>query len=672
MDVSKYFSVFMDECREHLQLLNEGLLELENNPDDSVLFKIFRSAHTLKGASATMGFNKMAKLTHVMEDLLSKIRSKEQSVTPEIISVLFDAVDALEGLANHIAEGKEEDIEITGIVQALNVYIVGEVLRPVYSAPEPSGQPGVQTAPPGTVGQAAAAGDRRANLQLRYMESEREQITKAIDEGMKIYHLDVQLVENCLLKSARVFMVLKEIEKNGLIIRSSPPMKSLEDEQFGQRFLLGILSTVEPEELSKGIMSIGDVEHVTIQPIELAKLPIEKRVQADITGGKLNFVASPTVRVDIRKLDDLMNLVGELVISRSRLEALGAEIASKDLDEVVEHVARLTLDLRDNVLKARMVPIETVFSRFPRLIRDLSKELSKEIDLEIGGGETELDRTLIDEIGDPLVHIIRNAVDHGIESPEERQKANKPAKGKITLKAYQEGNNVIVKVTDDGRGFNVEKVKLKALKQGLVDHDTLEQMRNEQILELTFLPGFSTAEKVTDVSGRGVGMDIVKTRVEKLGGMVQINSVPGEGSVLEIHLPLTLAIIQTLTVKLGTEVYAIPSTYVEQIISLTDAEVKMVRNQEMFMLRGSILPLFRLQDILDTPNAQNSEFEELDVIILKVGERLVGCVVDGLLRQQDVVIKSLGNYLGTIKGVAGATILGDGRVALILDIRAVA
>jgi two-component system chemotaxis sensor kinase CheA len=672
MDVSKYFSVFMDECREHLQLLNEGLLELENNPDDSVLFKIFRSAHTLKGASATMGFNKMAKLTHVMEDLLSKIRSKEQSVTPEIISVLFDAVDALEGLANHIAEGKEEDIEITGIVQALNVYIVGEVLRPVYSASEPSGQPGVQTAPPGTAGQAAAAGDRRANLQLRYMESEREQITKAIDEGMKIYHLDVQLVENCLLKSARVFMVLKEIEKNGLIIRSSPPMKSLEDEQFGQRFLLGILSTVEPEELSKGIMSIGDVEHVTIQPIELAKLPIEKRVQADITGGKLNFVASPTVRVDIRKLDDLMNLVGELVISRSRLEALGAEIASKDLDEVVEHVARLTLDLRDNVLKARMVPIETVFSRFPRLIRDLSKELSKEIDLEIGGGETELDRTLIDEIGDPLVHIIRNAVDHGIESPEERQKANKPAKGKITLKAYQEGNNVIVKVTDDGRGFNVEKVKLKALKQGLVDHDTLEQMRNEQILELTFLPGFSTAEKVTDVSGRGVGMDIVKTRVEKLGGMVQINSVPGEGSVLEIHLPLTLAIIQTLTVKLGTEVYAIPSTYVEQIISLTDAEVKMVRNQEMFMLRGSILPLFRLQDILDTPNAQNSEFEELDVIILKVGERLVGCVVDGLLRQQDVVIKSLGNYLGTIKGVAGATILGDGRVALILDIRAVA
>jgi two-component system chemotaxis sensor kinase CheA len=657
MDVSKYFSVFMDECREHLQLLNEGLLELENNPDDAVLFKIFRSAHTLKGASATMGFNKMAKLTHVMEDLLSKIRSKEQTVTPEIISVLFEAVDALEGLANHIAEGKEEDIDIAGIVQTLNVYIVGEVLRPVYSAPEPSGQSKTPTAQMGAT--AGADGDRRANLQLRYMESEREQIAKAVGEGMKIYHLDVQLVENCLLKSARVFMVLKEIEKNGLIIKSNPPMKSLEDEQFNQRFLLGILSTAESEELSKGITSIGDVENVKIQQIELAKLPIEKRVQVDTTGGKLNFVASPTVRVDIHKLDDLMNLVGELVISRSRLEALGAGFASKDLDEVVEQVGRLTLDLRDNVLKARMVPIETVFSRFPRLIRDLSKELHKEIGLEIGGGETELDRTLIDEIGDPLVHIIRNAVDHGIETPAERQKA-------------KESNNVIVKVADDGRGFDIKKVKDKALKQGLVDRDTLEQMRNEQILELTFLPGFSTAEKVTDVSGRGVGMDIVKTKVENLGGVVQINSVPGEGSVLEIHLPLTLAIIQTLTVKLGAEVYAIPSSYVEQIISLSDAEVKMVRNQEMFMYRGSILPLFRLQNILDTPDAQNTELDELDVIILKVGERLVGCVVDTLLRQQDVVIKSLGNYLGMIKGIAGATILGDGRVALILDIRAVA
>jgi two-component system chemotaxis sensor kinase CheA len=677
MDVSKYFSVFMDECHEHLQLLNQGLLELENNPDDSVIFRIFRSAHTLKGASATMGFNKMAKLTHVMEDLLSKLRSKEQEVNSEIISVLFEAVDTLEILANKIADGKEEDIDISGVTQALNLHILGEVIKPAYNAPNKTA---AQTehdpdhAPqPLTAAQKAAAERRTVNLQIRYVDSEREQIAKAVADGMKIYHVDVSLVENCLLKSARVFMVVKEVEKNGVVVRSNPQMKNLEDEHFDLRFNLGVLSTATAAELTKGIMSIGDVEDVKIEEYTMENLPIEKRVvQTDGLASRLTFTSAPTVRVDIRKLDDLMNLVGELVISRSRLEVLGVELGSKQLNEVVEQVGRLTLDLQDNVLKARMVPVETVFSRFPRLIRDLSKELGKEIELEIYGGETELDRTLIDEIGDPLVHIIRNSVDHGIETPEERLKANKPMKGKIVLRAYQEGNIVVINVSDDGKGFNVEKVKEKALKLGLVEKEALEQMRNEQIFELTFLPGFSTAEKVTDVSGRGVGMDVVKTKVESLGGMVKINSEYGKGSTLEIHLPLTLAIIQTLMVQLGNEIYAIPSGYVEQIISLTESEVRLVRNQEMFMLRGSIIPLLRLQNILGTPDAKNMELEELDVVVLKIGERLVGCVVDALLRQQDVVIKSLGKYLGTIKGIAGATILGDGRVALIIDIRAVA
>jgi two-component system chemotaxis sensor kinase CheA len=676
MDVSKYFSVFMDECHEHLQLLNQGLLELENNPDDSVIFRIFRSAHTLKGASATMGFNKMAKLTHVMEDLLSKLRSKEQEVNSEIISVLFEAVDTLEILANKIAEGKEEDIDIAGVIQALNLHILGEVIKPVYNVPDKTATQAEQNPDhpqPLTAAQSSAAERRAVNLQIRYVESEREQIAKAVADGMKIYHVNVTLVENCLLKSARVFMVVKEVEKNGIVVRSDPPMKNLEDEHFDLRFILGALSTATAAELSKGIMSIGDVEDVKIEEYTMENLPIEKRVvQTDGIVSRMNFTSAPTVRVDIRKLDDLMNLVGELVISRSRLEVLGVELGSKQLNEVVEQVGRLTLDLQDNVLKARMVPVETVFSRFPRLIRDLSKELGKEIELEIHGGETELDRTLIDEIGDPLVHIIRNSVDHGIETPEERIKANKPMKGKIILRAYQEGNIVVINVSDDGRGFNVEKVKEKALKQGLVEKEALEQMRNEQIFELTFMPGFSTAEKVTDVSGRGVGMDVVKTKVESLGGMVKINSEYGKGSTLEIHLPLTLAIIQTLMVQLGNEIYAIPSGYVEQIISLTDSEVKLVRNQEMFMLRGSIIPLLRLQNILGTPDAKNMECEELDVVVLKIGERRVGCVVDTLLRQQDVVIKSLGKYLGTIKGIAGATILGDGRVALIIDIRAVA
>lgn len=647
MDVSQYLSVFMDECREHLQTLNQSLLELEHNPENSaILDQIFRSAHTLKGASATMGFNKMSNLTHSMEDVLGKLRSKELSVTSEIVNVLFESVDLLETLSNKIGSGKEDDIEISGVVQALRNFIVGGASLPSL--------------------------ERKVNLQLRYLEPEKEVALEAFAQGMKLYHLDITLAENCLLKSVRVFMILRELEKLGSILKSTPSLKDLEDEHFDNRFLIGLLTTNDGNEIQKSISNIMDVQTVTFEEYTAENLPIEKRAQNQEVEERTRGTSSQTVRVDIKKLDDLMNLVAELVISRSRLESVGFDIKSKELDEVVEQVGRLTLELRDNVLKARMVPVETVFSRFPRLVRDLSKELNKDIELLIHGGETELDRTVIDEIGDPLIHIIRNSVDHGIESVEEREAANKPKKGRITLFAYQEGNNVVIKITDDGRGFNLEKVKEKALKMGVTTKEALDEMSVEDILRFTFLPGFSTAAKVTDVSGRGVGMDVVKTKVEALGGLIKINSVYGQGSTIEIRLPLTLAIIQTLMVKLGKEIYAIPSGYIEQIVSLRREDIKQVRKQTVFMLRGEVTPLIWLQNVLDTPNAINTQLEELDVVVLRIGDRLVGCVVDALIRQQDVVIKPLGGYLGTVKGIAGAAILGDGRVALIIDIRSVA
>ncbi len=647
MEISQYLSVFMDECQEHLLTLNQSLLELEHNPDSSgILDKIFRAAHTLKGASATMGFNKMADLTHAMEDVLSKLRAKDLSVTAEIMNTLFEAVDLLETLTNKIGEGKEEDIEIGSVVQELRHFVTAETVP--------------------------AKGDRRQKLQLRYLETEREQMQAAVDQGAKIYHVDVTLAEDCLLKGARVFMVLREIEKKGTIIRSIPTIKDLEDENFDLRFIIGIISSATAEEIHKVVYNISDVSKVVVETVQLDQLQMEKRAQDVTDHDKTKVSSNPTVRVEIKKLDDLMNLVAELVISRSRLESLGSSIRSKDLDEVVEQVGRLTLDLRDSVLKARMVPVETVFSRFPRLVRDVSKELGKQIELEIYGGETELDRTVIDEIGDPLVHIIRNAIDHGIEGIEDRLKANKPEQGKITLNAYQEGNNVVITVSDDGRGFDAQKVREKAVRLGLVAPEVAAELSDEQIFDFTFLPGFSTAEKVTDLSGRGVGMDVVKTKVDSLGGLVHIESTLGEGSKLVIRLPLTLAIIQTLMVQLGKDVYAIPSSYIEQITSLNQEDIKRIRKQEVFMLRGEVVPLIRLQDILDIPDAKNNYFNELDVVVLRVGERLIGCVVDALLRQQDVVIKSLGGFLGTIKGIAGATILGDGRVALILDIRSVA
>jgi two-component system, chemotaxis family, sensor kinase CheA len=648
MEISQYLNVFMDECQEHLLTLNKSLLELEQSPDDpQLLDQIFRAAHTLKGASATMGFNKMANLTHAMEDILSRVRLKELAVTPDIVNVFFEAVDLLDNLAKKIGEGREENIDIAGVIQDLRTYAAGENQQ--------------------------AKNERRQNLQLRYLETELEQISAGMQNGLRIYHIDVSLVQDCFLKGARVFMILREIEKMGTIIRSNPTIKDLEDENFNLRFIIGIISAGASEDLVKNIINITDVSKVTVEEPELAQLHLEKRSR-DIVDRpeKARVGSTQTVRVEIKKLDDLMNLVGELVISRSRLESLGSVLGSKDLDELIEQIGRLTIDLRDSVMKARMVPVESVFSRFPRLVRDVAKELGKGIDLEIRGGDTEIDRTVIDEIGDPLVHIIRNAVDHGIESSDEREKLNKAPVGKVILNAYQEGNNVIITVTDDGRGFDVRKVKEKALKLGLISPETLSEMRDDQILEFTFLPGFSTADTVTDLSGRGVGMDVVKTKVDSLGGMVTIESIVGEGTTIRIRLPLTLAIVQSLMIQLGKETYAIPSGYIEQIISLNKADIKRIHKQEVFTLRGEVVPLIRLQEVLGTPDAWNYQLNELDVVVLNVGERLIGCIVDGLLRQQDVVIKSLGGYLGSIKGIAGATILGDGTVALILDIRDVA
>lgn len=648
MDVSQYLSVFMDECNEHIQALNQALLELEETPDDSsVLDRIFRSAHTLKGASATMGFNKMSTLTHAMEDLLSKLRDKELEMNPKITNALFEAVDLLELLSSKISEGKEEDIETAGVIQTLRSFIIS----------------GGGQAPP-------VEERRQKKLQLRYLSGEKDDISAAINNGAHFYHFTVEMAENCVLKGARAFMALREFEKQGTIVKSMPTMKELEDENFENQFMLGIISMVPPEEIHTTVANIFDIEKVTFEELAVDDLPVEKRVQSS-TPTHVKGVGQ-TVRVDIKKMDELMNLVAELVISRSRLENISSELQSKDLDEVLEQFGRLTMNLRDNVLKARMIPVETILSRFPRLVRDLAKDLDKDIDVEIQGGETELDRTVIDEIGDPLLHIIRNSVDHGIESRRDREASGKDTRGKIIIHACQEGNSVVITITDDGRGFDLERVKEKALNLDLVTQEVLGEMTTEQILDLTFKPGFSTASKVSDISGRGVGMDVVKTKVTGLGGLIRINTEKGKGSQIEIRLPLTLAIIQTLMVKVGQEVYAIPSEYIEQVVSLHHEDIKKVRNQQFYMLRDELIPIIKLQEVFDIEGAINSELEEIDMVVLKAEDHLVGCVVDTMLRQQDVVIKPLGSFLGSVKGIAGATILGDGTIALIIDIKAVA
>lgn len=678
MDTSQYLNVFMDECQEHLQILNQSFLDLEKDPENiDILHAIFRSAHTLKGASATMGFNKMANVTHAMEDVLGLLRKQELQINPEIINLLFDALDLLEALAKGITEGREEDIEVAGILQRLKKY---------------SQQPEEKATP-------TDSNDRRKNLQLRYTTEEKESIAKLLENGSFLYHLDIQLKKDCLLKGARAFMILRELESVGTIMRTIPTAKELEDEQFDLEFIIGLCSKEPIEKIVKLIKRVTDVKEVKSESVKAEEILIERReskpeyVETAATKTETSGDAAqkkdeptqksssqahtgpnvyPTVRVDIRKLDTLMNLIAELVINRSQIEQLSSEIKDQRLEETVEHLNRLTIDLRDQVLKTRMVSIEQVFSRFPRLVRDLAKGTEKEVELRLSGVDTELDRTVIDEIGDPLVHIIRNCVDHGIEKPEEREAAGKSRTGVVTMDAYQTGNSVIITVADDGKGMDPEKIGASAVEKGFITKDALNDLSDQEKINLIFLPGFSTAKEVSDVSGRGVGMDAVKDKISSLGGVVSISTEPGEGTKFTIQLPLTLAIIQTLMIQLGEEVYAIPTSFVDQTISVNRKDIKILRHQEVTLLRGEVIPLLRLQDYLGIQGAKNSDLDELDVVVFKSGEKRVGCVVDSLLRQQDVVIKSLGGFLGEIPGIAGATILGDGRVALILDLRDVA
>ena len=683
MDTSQYLNVFMDECQEHLQILNQSLLDLEKEPDNAeLLHSIFRSAHTLKGASATMGFNKMSNVTHAMEDVLSLLRKQELQITPEITNLLFDSLDLLEALAKGITEGREEDIEVAGVLQRLKK----------YSRQKEEAQ--VET---------AQANERRKTLQLRYTQEEKENVTKLIEEGNSLYHLDIHLKQDCLLKGARAFMILRELEAVGVIAQTVPSAKELEDEQFELEFIIGLCSKQPLGKIEKLIKRVTDVKEVKSQQVKPEDILLERRdkpeyeevttqespvpdrkEQKSVSASTSTSTSTqkqkgavtpniyPTVRVDIRKLDSLMNLIAELVINRSQIEQLSSEIQDQRLEETVEHLNRLTIDLRDQVLKTRMVSIDQVFSRFPRLVRDLSKNTGKEVELRLSGVDTELDRTVIDEIGDPLVHIIRNCVDHGIEEPKEREAAGKSKTGVVTMDAYQTGNSVMITVTDDGKGIDPEKVAISALEKGFVTKEELEDMSDQDKINLIFLPGFSTAEKVSDVSGRGVGMDAVRAKISDLGGVIGLSSEPGQGSKFTIQLPLTLAIIQTLLIQLGEEVFAIPTSFVDQTISVHKKEIKILRHQEVTLMRGEVLPLMRLQDYLGVKNAKNTDLDELDVVVFKSGEKRLGCIVDSLLRQQDVVIKSLGSFLGEIPGIAGATILGDGKVALILDLRNVA
>lgn len=687
MEVSQYLNIFIDESQEHLQNLNEHLLTLEVEPDNAeTINEIFRAAHSIKGMSATMGFMKMQSLTHDMENVLQEIRNGEMKVTSELVDVLFKGLDALELYLANVQETESEgDEDCQDIIDELN-----EIFNKAMGIEKIEKEDDLRQEINFNV-----PNELMKFKDLEIADHEKTAIVRAGMMGLNVIGLTIFIQETCILKGARAFMINRGLEDLGDIIKLHPTAQDLEDENYDLFYSAFIITEESPEKIKEVIMGISEVREVVADYIKLpekeiaeyksilnqdgstaeirdneksesksnAKTPTKKK------SGKV--VASRSVRVDIGKLDELMNLVSELIIAKNSITSIsgGIEILkdTPDYVEQIEYLERLTSNLHESVMNVRMVPIESVVNRFPRMIRDLSKQLDKDIELYMTGEETELDRTVIDEIGDPLMHLLRNAADHGLESTQDRINKNKNSKGSIFLDAFQEGNTVIIEVKDDGAGIDVEKIKNKAVEKGTISQEEADVMTDKEIIGILFRPSFSTSEEITDVSGRGVGLDVVRTKIESLGGSLEATTALGEGSVFRVSLPLTLAIVQVLMVRLNEEKYALPLASIQTVEDIPIEEVKLIEGNEVINLRGSIIPIIRLGELLGVDASEETP-ESLMIVIIKKGDQRAGLVIDDLLGQQEIVIKSIGKYIHSHKTISGSTILGNGEVALILDV----
>ena len=688
MDTNQYMEMFLDESHEHLQSLNEGLLSLEENAEDvSVVNEIFRNAHTLKGMSATMGYNKIAELTHEMEDVLDLIRKEQLKLDEDIIDTLFKCLDSLEQMINSVADGESEDVvDVTDLVATLSAISKGE------STPAPAA---AKAKAPAAAAPATASAAPASKSTLDLNDVDRDILRQAKEGGLLGIHVQITLAQTCLLKSARSYMVMNALDELGDVIKSVPSAEDLEQEKFDHTFDILVVTGADMKTVEDTVGTISEIDKVALELVDpdqatapqaaapaaekaapaapkaapaaavSAPKPAAKSAPAKAAPPKKNH-QSQSVRVDIDKLDTLMNLMGELVINKVRLEQIGQTHRLAELTETLEQMDRVTTDLQNIVMKVRMVPVSAVFNRFPRMVRDISKELNKEINLTIEGEETELDRTVIDEIGDPIMHLLRNSLDHGVEHPDDREAKGKPRTGEVGLIARHEGNNVVIMVTDDGAGINADIIRKKAVEKGMISQEDADKLDDTDAVRLVFLPGFSTAEKITDISGRGVGMDVVRSKIESLSGHVDVETKIDEGSIFKIKLPLTLAIIQAMLVKVQQEMYAIPLGSIDSTINIQPTDIKTVRNKEVIVLRGEIIPIIRMEETLQVPHVKDSD--EIFVVVVHAGEAKAGIVVDNLIGQQEIVIKTLGNLFAGLKMFSGATVLGDGRVALILDV----
>ena len=692
MDVSQYLEIFIDESNEHLQTLSDELMVLEKEPENKdTINEIFRAAHSLKGMAGTMGYKRMQNLTHNMENVFSEIRNDKMKVNSKLVDVLFQCLDALESYVDNIRNTQDEGTDDNEpIIKELNDFLANEGKENAQPKEE---KPQEEAKPEG--------GTDETITDVSLADFEKNAVNEALKKGMHVCNIHVYVDPNCILKAARAFLVFKNLEGHGDVIKSMPSVQDIEDEKFDFDFSVVFVTEEEASKILDIIKNVSEIKDAVLTeikeplkteddnaPAEASKEEHKNEAPAQDSAEKKPAPSAAkkpaqaasakpgvkpvgrSVRVDIEKLDVLMNLVSELIIAKNGLVASASDeegnAANQGFHEQIEYLERVTTNLHESVMKVRMMPIESVVSKFPRMIRDLSKKLNKKMELYMTGEETELDRTVIDEIGDPLMHLLRNSADHGLESAEVRAERGKPEVGSIFLNAYQDGNNVVIEVGDDGNGIDVEKVKAKAIEKGNITEEQAEMMTEKEIIDLLFRPSFSTSDKITDVSGRGVGLDVVKSKIEALGGAVEVKTTYGVGSTFIIHLPLTLAIIQALMVKLGDEKYAISLDSIQTIEDIPVSEIKYVHAKEVINLRGNVIPLVRLRELLDVPG-EPEESENITVVIVSKGDKQAGLVVDSLIGQLEIVIKSLGKYININKMISGATILGDGSVALIID-----
>lgn len=682
MDMNQYLSMFIDESNDHLQSLNENMLELENRPDDlGIVQVIFRSAHTLKGMAATMGFEDLSSLTHQMENVLDLVRNEKLKMQEFIFDTLFQSLDALQLMVQDITQGGEGKADVSSIVSSLQAIVRGE--EPGGKQPKPE--------------EKEASSFNGSAIQLD--EFQFSVLDQSITEGHKVLYIEVAIRKDCQLKAARAYLVFDLLERYGEVVKSYPSVQEIEQEKFDRSFSLYYITQKEAAELKSLILNLSEIESAEVVLLDHESLTelnsgvseaaatsapalAEKKTESAVTSSAnqkeqkqtketarpaASSTPSRTIRVDIDRLDVLMNLFSELLIDRSRLEQLAYEVKRVDLTETVEHMSRVSSDLQNIVLKLRMVQVDSVFNRFPRMVRDLAKSLDKKIDLIITGAETELDRTVIDEIGDPLVHLLRNAVDHGVEHIDERVAAGKPETGTIKLRAFHSGNHVFIEIEDDGKGIDRDKILQKALKNGVVKESEAAGMTDEQVYMLLFAPGFSTAEIISDISGRGVGLDVVKSKIESLSGVVSVESKLGQGTKFSVQLPLTLSIISAMLIKVGIEKYAIPLSSIVETGLIQRNQIRKVHGYTMIPYRDTHIPLMSLSELFSVPGFDERAEEETEIVVVHKGDRLAALTVEDFIGQSEIVIKNLGKYLPSIQGVAGATILGDGQVALIID-----